>query len=357
MSDFLESAILASPEMDATYQLASTVLARALRVPVAVNKHRVDSTTVILYVVDEERAAATPLSGGPFRDCLPVPIDQREVCERHAAVLGNCAVVSPHTIACDFQLLWRVSRYATMLAISSSKDSTSKTYPFPREEIRRTFNGGEAKYATTAARLENLRVTREAFQKGFAYVEPTRKRVHEGFLEFLLYHEAGHVSNGDVSKAALPKCALPRVTLDELCAEEDTLEVDADAFALDLMKADLDAATFTPARAAPEFFVEEYERRVYRAMLSIKKDPNTWTLESAPPDERAEFETAWAREVSTGSHPQDLRRYVRMMSALEKRGIKLTASLQSVQRATEALDTLASYCRKTIEEKPYGEWR
>jgi len=251
----------------------------------------------------------------------------------------------------------RMSRYAAMLAISSSKDATSKSYPFPREEIRRKFNGGEAGYATTVARLTNLRSMRDSFQKGFAYVEPTRRRVQEGFLEFLLYHEAGHVSDGDVSNSALPVCALPLATLADLCAREDGLEVDADTFAVHLMEADLDAATFTPARAAPEFFIEEYERRVYRAVLSIKKDPKTWSLEAASPDDRAEFEAAWAREVSTGSHPQDLRRYVRMMSALEERGIELTASIQSVQAAIEALNTLASYCPKTTEQKPYGEWR
>jgi hypothetical protein len=279
------------------------------------------------------------------------------VCERHASVLENCAVVSQHNIACDFQLLWRMSRYAAMLAIASSKDSTSETYPFPREEVRATFNGREARYRTTADRLADLQSTRDSFQNKFAYVDATRRRVQEGFLEFLLYHEAGHISNGDASSAALPTCALPPATLPDLCAQEDPLEVGADAFALDLMEADLDPTKFTPARAAPEFFVEEYERRVYRAVLSIQKDPKTWSLKAAPPDERAEFETAWAREVSTGSHPQDLRRYVRMMSALQGRGIKLTVSLQSVQLATDVLDTLASFCRDANEQKPYGEWR
>lgn len=346
LSAFLADVSTTSPELGASETTMLRVLSRALGVSVQLNAPRSNGGQIILYVVDREKMALHPLAGGAANDCALVPIDDRDVCEVVDEVVDNCAVVSAHNIACDVALVWRLNRYAAALAISSSKDKETGKYPFPREDIRLTFADAEAKYTSTGARLANIATLDDSFEHKFSYVDDVRVRVREGFFEFLLYHEAGHVLNRDVAGAVLPRCALSKWTISQLCAPEDPAEVQADAVALRLLSAGLKPNEFTPERAAPELFIEEYERRVYRAIKAVGGDPRRW-VEPTAGEQREAYESAWLDEVSTGSHPQDLRRYIRMMKILVDRGITLSASKKTVLDASSTIERIDSFCHKT----------
>jgi hypothetical protein len=343
------------PVLDDVGLAVVDVVTSTLRPPLQFGGYNASRTNddVYAYVVDQRKLMLDAKVCGPTGNSDDVAIRQRDTCNRITAFEDNCAAIAPKTIVCDFRLIWRLSRHASMLAISSLKKPNADEYWFPREEMRRKFLAGEPKYTTTDLQLENLRSIQQSFDGKFAVVKDAELRVLRGFVMFLFSHEAGHIILKHTHGTALPPCAFSDSSGDgqerhvpwRLCQSPSTQETDADAVAFEVLSRDLSPNAFTPARASAELFVEEHERRQYQAILDAGQDPATWKYETAAPEFRAKFDEAWMRRIATGSHPKDLLRYVMLLDLLESNGIFLTASKEKKEIAETELKTIRKWCQ------------
>lgn len=305
---------------------------------------------VFAYLVDAVGAASDPAACGAWGSSFDIPVAQRDACYRLRSLRWNCAVLSESIVACDVRLLWRLNRYASLLAIASLKKPGVEEYYFPRAEVRRTFLGGEATFDGIGKMLENLRAIDGSFANAFRDVQGTRDLVYRGFLAFVLSHEAGHVLHGHAAGNSLPPCAFgfgvdaAAVALRRLCMPPSDVEAVADREAVRYLSGDLSPSAYTPARAAPELFIEEHERRRLDALQAVGL-ADTWRPETASPEERSRFTEAWWGSMATGSHPKDLQRYLLLLEALERKGVPLEASKVSAQIAREELLAIEAHCR------------
>lgn len=268
---------------------------------------------------------------------------------------NNCGIFSSNSIVCDFALVWRLVRESSMLAFAAYRRPDAGSYYFPRDALRAQFLGGEAAYGNTAAKVRNIEdiagvVSRQS-KTGLDVrdFDETRERAFAGFMEFLLSHEVGHLRLGhDVGKA-LPNCALPPDPTDDLrlvlCEEPSPEEVAADRWALDFLRRRIRPDTFGPARASPELFVEEYERRRWLALQDLKIDPVSWNESTAQPRDVERFNQRLLMRIATGSHPSDLRRYAELMALLEDGGVSIESSRSALNAALAEIRLIDTLCR------------
>lgn len=306
---------------------------------------------VYFYIVDQKTLRHDENACGPTGNAHDVQPSQRDMCYRVGALEDNCAVLGPTTIACDFQLIWRLSRYASTLAISTLKRPGRDEYYFPRETLRRKFLEEEQRFDSTNKQLANLRYSNYSFSQKFSFIQDARDRALKGFLMFLLSHEAGHIQLGHCNTTVAGRCESLSNNADDqvhipwqLCRMPDQMELDADKFAIAFMAGDINPRAFTPARAAPEFFIEEHERRLHLSIVSIGQDPEKWKYEAASPNLKKRFEEEWLKNLATGSHPKDLARYVALLDLLESKGVQLITSRTGRSIANDELSAIKRWC-------------
>jgi hypothetical protein len=265
-------------------------------------------------------------------------------CNKVMHIEKNCAVLDSRTIGCDLTLLWRLSRYAAMLAMASIKDKDTGDYVLPRDSLRRKFLSGEAAAVSNAQKIANLRQIRESFaREPLKSADKIRERVLQGFLRFIILHEFGHIVNGHVKGGALPACAMTNQNdLSSVCSITDKNELEADEFTIKRIVTGIMPDQFTPDRAISELFREEFLRRQHLACVDVQLDdcdPSSMTEEV-----RRRYVDAWVHQVSTGSHPADLQRYVRFINLLEERGIELTVAKKTRELAKLELSLINTIC-------------
>jgi hypothetical protein len=305
---------------------------------------------ISVYLVDAQAAEEDPAACGHWLSSFDIPPSQRDVCYRLRRTRDNCVVLATNIVACDIRLVWRLNRYASILAIASLKKPGLDEYYFPRAEVRRTFLIAEAKYKRAEDLVANLQTLDESFAQKFQDVGETRDRVFQGFLAFILSHEGGHILRGHATGGALPPCALgsgATSTIDArhlLCGPTSNAELDADREAVQFLAQNVSASAFTPARATPELFVEEHERRRFHALQQAGLSPS-WTPEFGTDEEKSRFNDASLVALATGTHPKDLQRYLLLLAALEERGVTLAASRVSADIARDELHAITEFCR------------
>lgn len=363
LSDLLRQHAVNTPLLAHVSQTLESTLRDALAplVVAPINAERVGDE-VILYIIDSRAAFQDERTCGGSEGEFAVPASRRAVCRRVRSTRFNCAVVASRTLACDYRLLCRLARYALVAALASLKEPGSRKPSFDRNWLRDKLITRELDQLDKQAALEKLaEVERLAGQTPEAS-EPFA-RLWAGFAEYLISHEAGHIYHGHVSWGASPPCATdPTRTLqldslgdvaDAVCARESPLEQEADTFAIHYLAQRILPDRFTGARASPELFMEEFERRTRLAMLDLGHDIETWRVEQADPSERNLFTAVWMVRLATAGHPQDLRRYIRLLEALEARGVPLQDSRESRELAAAYLKSVEKFCH---DHKRLAPW-
>lgn len=267
-------------------------------------------------------------------------------CAAATRVLNNCAVVAKNTIACDLRVLWTIERDAYRLALSSLVNPETKAYYFPRDELRRKFLAREQALQTELAMIENLHEIHASLAIGAASaVADVADRVRQGFVKFLLLHEFGHVVSGHLGEG-LPNCQRKAITPQpcRVCASAAGFEVEADAFAIHALSGELTQDKFTPARAIPEYWMEQFQRTAFSAVLRAGFSPD-WSATSGSPEEQLRYRDYLFDAMATCDHPAWLGRYLSMMVALRVAGIQLPNSQTSLDNANALIEAARRFCQ------------
>lgn len=300
-----------------------------------------------VYVVDASVLAEDSMLCGHSKGILEINSKNLSACVKAKLIKENCIVIDGRSIAIDIRLLWRVFRYSAALSISSLQNPATKSYYFPRDSIRKKFLKEENKFVTADEMLINLNAIDSLFKKGMlSTVKETKTRVLHGFLQFIFLHELGHIVNGHVNGSLLSCMSAkdPDNLKEIFCNQLDSNEATADDFAISRISLGLKANYFTPERASPEFFLEEFLRHQYYASLDIGVDPDTWDFTKASNDEKNRYIISWLKRISTGSHPSDLKRYKLILDKMKENQITLTTSAKGLEIVSQSLAILEQLC-------------
>lgn len=300
-----------------------------------------DSAKPMAFIVDASALAADP-------QLCSADSHGGMACARAHAIRDNCAVVAPRTMACDVYFLWRIERTAYRLAVGSLKEpGPNGRYYFDRDNLRRQCFPREEALPSISQMKANLHDLRAVIKQGISAsaAEPFI-RVRKGFIEMIIWHELGHIAHKDLGEATAP-CANDPSSLAAMCGacvRPAQRELEADRYAIDILKRDLALDTFTPARASPEFWIEEFYRRNYRA-LKKQGHPLDWV--PASESEAEHFMLNWMAEIGTCRHPPWLSRYLSIMEALRTSGIQFTASQMTLKYESETIEHIHKFCAQS----------
>lgn len=314
-----------------------------------------------LHIVDARLAAERHCGADEF----VLSDSELALCHRMRVTIDNCVVHSPTLIACDIRFLLRLVRYALVVALSQATVTASGDPVPTRQELRKVLL--QADYNRVTPPLDKEFALIESILRLMVDKPALRERydrIVSGFAEFVVAHEAGHLFFGhatgrldavpcvqDEGEVVLPPQLTDKDAANAICVPEKEFERQADDFATFALSAGVEPDKYTAARAAPEYFVEEQERRTQLAMRAAGL-PETWDFDTATQPELARFAPIWIIYLSTGGHPQHMRRYQQMLEMFEARGIKLSAGKQMLELVQQCRAEVTALCRENNLPSP-----
>jgi hypothetical protein len=335
-----EAALLHHAMNDAALSRVVTLLDRLGRAEVprgrtwsGVNPHQRPARSIVMYVVNAKSLVRDPRTCG-----YQLERSDAYDCYRASALANNCAAVTSEVMACDAELVLRLSHWAIAVVLEHAIDPAS-IRPGSLPVLARVFLSLRGT-SSINDRLELLAAANQQIETGrFAPLAEDRDSVLVGFLKFFVLHELGHIVLGHVTNNALPACALALSTnslSDEFLAQERA----ADNFALERMS-QLIRATLTSDYAAPLVFQVLATEQVYEAAsaagVNIATPAEQWNT-----NQKEAIVTEYLRRTCSGTHPYLNRRFLTFVQSRRYRGVNYP-DVPGVQREVQGHDAI---CRR-----------